>query len=209
MSAHYLVDLFANPFANASILDVRNPPTGQSLSNGVLVVRVPDGVRVQRPVDYTDLVTQKYAGLLGFYAGFTRIAFDDLIDVLSVNTATSSKVLLGDRSSIALYPAGVLETVSTPLSGAAATQAILLWETYEYTDADDKNDRFQRTYSEVPSDPSNITCQVSFNGGLTFNAITDGATLNIPLLDQGTNLVVRFTNASLSKLFLGSWALIY
>jgi hypothetical protein len=213
MSAHYLIDLYGNPLGSARILDVRNPSNDQSLSNGSFVVRVPDGVQVVNPTDLTDLLTKKYVGLLAFYTGFTRISFDDLTDASGVNTApgTSSALTTGLRGSVGLYPtAGArVQSVVTPLTPAQPTVCVVTFETFRYTSTDDKNDRYQRTYEEIASSPSSITCSVSFNGGATFLPTTEGAVLNIPLADQGTNFVIRLTNVSGQRLFLGSWAVIY
>src|SRR5574338_231782 len=195
--------------STSKVIDTRVPPNDQSLMNGTFVVRVPDGVPVTQPANLSDLTTQKYAGLLSFYAGFTRISYDDLLDPSGVATGPSTKILLGERATIALLPGGILESVVVPLTGGAPTVALTTWETFQVTSTDDKNDRFQRTYVEVPSSPSNITCSVSFNGGGSFNATTDASVLNIPLADQGTNYVIRLTNASAGKLFIGSWAVIY
>jgi hypothetical protein len=211
MGVHYLVDLYGNPVSTAKVIDVRTPSNGQSLLNGTFLVRVPDGVQVQKPTDLTDLLTKKYAGLLSFYAGFTRIAFDDLLDATSIDTvaATTAGALLGERSSIALLPAGAFQTVTIPLTPGTPTVAVVTWETFQVTDSDSKTDRFQRTYAEVSSTPMNVTCSVSFNGGATFNSTLDGAILNIPLSGQGTSFVLRLTNASANRLGIGSWAVIY
>lgn len=213
MSAHYLVDLFENPLANARILDVRNPSNDQSLSNGSFIVRVPDGVQVVSPTDLTDLLTKKYAGLLAFYTGFTRITFDDLTDAMGVNMAPGASAFLtsGLRGSVGLYPtAGArVQSVVTPLIPAQPTVCVVTFEVFRYTATDDKADRFQRTYEEVAAIPLNVTCSVSFNGGATFLPTTDGAVLNMLIGDQGTSFIIRLTNVSAQRLFVGSWAVIY
>lgn len=209
MGNHYLVDLYGNPLGSSKVIDTRTALNGQSFMNGTFVVRVPDGVSVTRPANLTDLTTQKYAGLLAFYAGFTKITFDDLLDASAISVGSSSKIFMGDRASIALLPGGILQSVVVPLTGGAPTVALTTWETFQVTATDVKTDRFQRTYVEVPSTPSNVTCSVSFDGGATFNSTTDASVLNIPIPDQGTNYVIRLTNASANKLFIGSWAVIY
>jgi hypothetical protein len=212
MSLHYLVDLFANPLSSAKIIDVNTvqPASPSTLVNGALLIRVPDGVAVQKPVDYTDLVTQKHLGLLAFYAGFPNITFDDLQDALHVNPAAAgTKGTFGARNSISVYPGGILTSTVIPLTGPAPNQAVITWETYEDDDSDALSDRFTRVYTEVASTPSNITCQVSFNGGATFNSTTDGSVISIPPADQGTNFVIKFTNAFTSRLSIGSWAVLY
>lgn len=212
MSTHYLVDLYGNPMSTASIIDVREPTNLQTITNGTFVIRVPDGAQIQRPTptNLSALITAKFAGLLAFYAGFTRITFDDLIDPSGIDTsAPSTAGTFGQRGSIQLYPGGVLTSVVTPLTGGAPAQVVITWETFTLTSSDPKTDRFQRTYTEIPSSPSNVTCQVSFNGGVTFTAAMDGAVLNIPVPAQGTNFVIKLTNTSTGRLGIGSWAVIY
>lgn len=209
MGTHYLVDLYGNPVSSSSIIDVREPPNGQSITNGTFVIRVPDGAAVQKPANFADLITKKYAGLLGFYAGFTRITFDDLIDASAIDAVNSSKIAVGERMCISLFPGGTLQSVVVPLTPGAPAQVLLTWETFQFTSTDLKTDRYERTYAEVPSTPLNITCSVSFNGGVNYNTTTDGAVLNIPGGQQGTNFIIRLTNASANRLYLGSWAVIY
>jgi len=210
MSTHYLVDLYGNPLNTSSIIDVREPTNLQTITNGTFIIRVPDGASVQKPANLGDLITKKFAGLLAFYAGFTRITFDDLIDPSGIDTsAVGTLGTFGQRGSIQLYPGGVLTSVVTPLSGGTPAQVVVTWESFTLTSSDPKTDRFQRTYTEVPSSPSNVTCQVSFNGGGTFHTAVDGAVLNIPIPDQGTNFVIKLTNTSTGRLGIGSWAVIY
>lgn len=206
MSAHYLIDLFANPVSGARVIDVRNPPNLQSVINGSFIIRVPNGVQVVRPAGVTDLITQKYQGLLAANAGFTHITFDDLLDATHLSGGTGT--VFGQRGTIALLPSGTTSSVSTPLA-STPTQAFLTWEVFSVSDTDPYNDRFQRTYTEQPAIPSNIAVQVSFNNGSTYNAVNDSAVLNIPLASQGSNFIIQFTNASTGRLFIGSWAVVY
>jgi hypothetical protein len=207
--AHYLVDLHNAILANSALIDVRDPTNFQSLTNGCFVVRVPDGVQVVRPSSFSNLITQKYTGLLAFYAGFTRITFDDLVNASGIDAANSSGITLGERGSISLFPGGVLQSNVIGLTPGAPPAVIVTWETFQYTASDAKTDRYQRTYAEVASSPLNITCSVSCDGGVTFNSALDGGVTNIPGLGQGTNFIIRLTNASANRLWLGSWAVIY
>ncbi len=207
MATHYLLDAFTTPITSSRIIDVREPSNGQSVINGTFVVRIPDGVSVQKPTSFSDLITKKYAGLLAFYT-FTHVTFDDLVDSTGANTGSSIKSQFGSRSSIAVFPSGTFQSTTAVLASTPA-EAIITWETYSLTDSDDKSSRETRTYTEVPSSPSNITCQVSFDGGVTYNATTDGAVLTIPGASQGPNFIIKLTNASTGKLYLGSWAVIY
>lgn len=212
MTAHYLVDLFNPTVGNSELIDVRNPPDGESLINGSFIVRVPGGVSVKNPTDLTDLITKKYTGLLAFYAGFTDIIFDDQLDATGVNAANSVGVLLGGRLTNGLREPGanptLLESVPVALGGSP-TQALITWECFELQDSDVAGARFERTYVEVSAGA--YTCEVSFDNGVNFNSTMDGAVLSIPVPEQGSDFIIRFVNVSgtPAKTFIGSWAVIF
>jgi hypothetical protein len=211
MSTHYLVDIFGNPISACGINDVRLATNGETEAGGSFIVRVGEGIPVRDPTDLGDLLTKKYQGILGIYAGLsTRITYDDLLDAASINTAavgTGGK--FGDRGTVALYPGGLMESTVVALTGAAPAQATVTWEAFEWVDTDSSTGRFQRTYKEATTDLV-TTCEVSFNNGLNFYATTDGGFLNIPPPHQGTNFVIRITNSTPDTVIgLGSWAVIY
>lgn len=211
MGTHYLVDLHDNPIATARINDVNVPLDGRSLCNGSFVVRVPPGVSVQDPANLADLKTKKYAGLLVWYAGFTTLDYDDLLDAVSVDmTDPQTAGKFGERATIGLNPGARLTSAVVPLSGAAPTQAVVTWETFEYEDVDSSSSRLLRSYHELDPDPV-TSCEVSFDGGLNFIAVTDGdgGVVNIPLGMMGTNFIIRITNTSSQVVMIGSWAVIY
>jgi hypothetical protein len=213
MSQHYLIDLFANPITTARILDMQDPANDQTLLNGCFIIRVPENVQVVNPVSVTDLLNQKYQGLLASNAGFANITFDDLLDASHVDP-TSGPGLFGQRSLISIEPGGVFSTVinagaGTPLTGSAPSAAMVTWEVFTVSDTDPAAGRFQRTYTEVASSPSVATCQVSFNGGANYVPTTDSTILNILMADQGTAFILQLTNVTSGRLFIGSWAVIY
>lgn len=117
MATHYLVDLHANPLSTAKFLDIRAPLNGESVVSGSFVVQVPEGITVTNPTTLAELLDQKYQGILAFFAGFTRITFDDMLDASSIDT-TASVGTFGKRQQIAIAPAGgVLRSVVVPLTG--------------------------------------------------------------------------------------------
>lgn len=209
MSQHYLIDLFGNPVSTARIIDVRDPTNLQTMMNGSFIIRVPSGVQVVNPVNVTDLLTQKYQGLLAENAGMTRVTFDDLLDGSHLDPTASQLGFFGQRGTISLSAGGLLQSVSTPLTGSAPTQALVTWEVFSVSDSDPSTDRLQRTYTELASTPSQLTCSVSFDGGVTFNTTTDSTILNIPLTSQGTSFIIRLTNVTSGRLYIGSWAIVY
>lgn len=213
MGQHYLIDLFGNPVATARIIDVQDPTTGTTLLNGSFIIRVPGGIQVINPANVTDLLNQKYQNLLANNPTFTRITFDDLLDATHVDP-TSGPGIFGQRGTISIAPGGTFVSIinggaGTPLTGATPLQALVTWEVFSVTDADPSTGLLQRTYNELTSDPSNLTCDVSFNGGITFNATTDSSVILIDVPDQGNAFIVKYTNVTQGRLYLGSWALVY
>jgi hypothetical protein len=206
MSTHYFVD----PFSSAhSIIDVRQAPLGESVTTGSLVIRVPDGVAIHgHPSDLSELLDAKAAGILGSFVGFTAIASDDCLDGSAISSETSSNLIYpGGLASVCILGLGILTTQNQAL-GFTPSQCAVVWETFTFVNDDDKTGRFSRTYQETPPDDS-ITCDISFNAGVTFNTTTSGAPLNIPLADRGTTAILRFTNTNSDRVYFGGWSLVY
>lgn len=210
MSTLYLVDFFATPLATAKIIDVRQALTAPLSGN--FVVRVPDFISVQNPIDVSDLITKKYLGLLAFYAGYANVAYDDLFDLLDVDTGAAQVAgSFGERNLVTIYPGARFQTQPVTLAGPAPSQAFITWETYSVSVSDPAEDRVVPSYVEEPSSTTTFTCDVSFNNGANFYAATDGGLVNIPPLGQGTQFILRLTNATSPprSLRVGSWAVIY
>ena len=209
MSTHYLVDLFGNPLTSARILDVRSPPSGQSPVQGTLVIRVPDTIQVQNPTNLGDLIAKKHQGLLASYAGFAHMAYDDLLDLTGLDLAASGTGgTFGGRGVVLVAPGALVQTQAAPLTGTPS-QSVVMWENFTYTDSDPATGTLVRTYGEVAPSPSVMTCQVSYNGGVSFQSVLSGAVNNIALPDQGSSLILRWTNQTAGKVGLGSWAVVY
>lgn len=221
MSTHYLIDQFGNPIANSGILDIIQTSTGTSPLAGNFVVRVPDGLSVQRPTDLNDLLTKKYAALLAYYTNFTNIAYDDLLDASGVQAFPNGhfKVTMGDRSSLRLNEGPVpgpfsWVTVSNPGNIAVPlaivpAQVIITWETFAVLQSDPKTGAVERTYQEVSADPANTLVWVTFNNGATWIPAFDGAIMNIAPVDQGNQFMFYIENQSAGPIHVGSWALLY
>lgn len=211
MSTLYLVDQFAFPFATTKIIDAMEGTIAPM--NGVVVVRVPDYVSVQNPTGAFDLITKKHAGMLAYYAGYANIHYDDLMDLGDVNlTAPNVRGAFGERNQITIFPGSKFVSQMVPLVGPAPPQAIITWETYEAGALDPATGRTQTGYIEHPSVPSNFTCEVSFDNGGHFYPTTDGGLLDIPLIGQGLQFIIRLTNTTSGPsrlLRVGSWAVIY
>ena len=210
MSTHYAIDVFGNPVSGAAILDIIETPTGTSPLAGNFVVRVPDGLSVQKPTNLGDLITKKYSAYLAFYPIFTRVAYDDLLNPLDIDLSISHAYgMFGERGNIRINAAGHLQSLLVGLSGGAPTQALITWETHTITQTDLESTTVARTYTEVPSDAAHVTCQVSFDNGATWLTCLDGQVLWIPPVNRGTNFKIRLTNVYTTPLNISSWALVY
>jgi hypothetical protein len=95
---------------------------------------------------------------------------------------------------------------------AGPSQAVLVYEVFDYVDVDDKSAPYTRSYRQLTPDVE-LDAEVSFNNGATWVAASNRVMLNIPLLARGNQLVVRFTRTSdidvRGRLYVGSWAVVY
>jgi len=210
MSTHYLIDAHTSPISGSDINEARYNVT-QSPLMGNFVVRLSDSMTLpQEPSSLTSLLSAKYQAVLAYYATYLHIAFEDFTDTPSVDMTNSTNVISGDRGTTRVNGgtvAGVLRTTTTAL-GLTPDQVIVTWEAFRVVSTDVKTDRLTRIYDELPS--IDLTAEISMNNGATWTTVTDGAPTNIAVPDQGTNLVLRFTNAALSEnIHLGSWAVLY
>ena len=208
LSQLFLCDRHASSIAAAGIFDVQESTT--PLLNGRFVVSVPDGVPITgnpTVVGNTStagsLIYERAAGYLVMFAPFTVCVTDDLLDTSDVDLTNSRGGNFGARGCMVLEPGGVFQSQATAL-GSSPSQAILTWVTYNYVELDASNALYSRQYNELPSVSANVTCQVSFNGGSNYQATTDSTIIDIT--NPGSSLIVRLTNASTSRLSIGTWA---
>lgn len=217
MSTHYLIDAHTTPMANSEINDIRfSPVNDTSPVNGNFIVRVDDGLDV-RPEDVTgltNLLAQKYAELLVSFPGFSNIVYDDMLDATGVDMANSVGLLTGERGVIALGPTQVFGApepelrTATVVLGGSPTECVVTWEVFSISRADPRDGRMVRSY--VEESPADVLCNVSFNNWASTNAVTDGTLLNIPIPDQGTQLVLGFVpSGAITRRYFGSWAVTY
>lgn len=214
MSTHYLMDLHSSVIGASRPLDVQEQGANPTLLNGGFVIRVPDYISVQNPIDASDLTSKKSLGLLAYYAGFTYVTYDGLLDTADVDfTEPTLKGKFGERNNICLPPVGAappgrFQSTVAVLSGPAPSQVIVTWEVYRVVLADPALDRALLTYVEEPA--SSLTCEVTFDNWVNDYTATDGAVLNVPPIGQGTNFSIRLSNPSTTDhLYVGSWAVIY
>jgi hypothetical protein len=202
MSIHYLIDPFTT---NGDIIDVHTSESGQTEATGATVIRVPDGVAIHNnPTDLSGLLTSKYDGLLASYAGFTQIVANSCMNS-GVASSKNAQISSGFVHH-AMFPNGTISTTAVVLP-SAPTQVVAVWEAYEFTESNDKTGRYQRFY--VESDPNDFFVQVTFDGGLNYYSVAEGAVFNVPLAGQGTNFNFQFGMNPATKRYLGSWSIIF
>lgn len=208
MSILYLIDSQTNPVTDSKILEVGFNSNTIDQTGG-FVIRVADELDFNPDSidDVTDLIDDKFSALLAFYPGFGNIVFDDLLDAAGIDTTTAVGCRIGGRGTLIITNSGQVDTVAVALGGSP-TQAIVTWEAFQFSSgsSNDKAGRARLEYSEAV--PADLTVEASFNNGSTFNTVVDGGLFNIPAPDQGSNLILRFSNPGDGR-GLGSWAVIY
>ena len=213
MSMLYLFDGHTNVLVNSGMTDTLYSHGSPQLINGSFVVSVPSGVRLPGngpPKTLTDLLTQKYQGLLALYPGYTSIVYDDLTDATGFTIGSQTNVTLGARGHISVLNNGIALTNMHAL-GLSPADCIVTWEVFTLSQTDPADltggNRYQRYYTEGLA--SSLTAEVSFDNGANYTTVTDGALTSIAPGVQGNQLILRFTNSSGSRKWLGSWAVIY
>lgn len=204
----YFFEGHNNVLANSGIDDTIQATDPVNI-DGSFVVRVPNGVQLEDdpPATLADLVTQKHQGLLALYPGFANIVYDDCTDASGFTLASQTGVTLGSRGTISILGVGTAETDMVTLA-ATPNDCIVYWEVFNIVESNPAmNGRFTRSYDEV--DPTDFTVRVSFDNGANFSVVTEGTLFTISPPIQGNQLIVQFINASGSRRWLGSWAVIY
>jgi len=205
MSTHYLIDRF-----NDEINAVRsNPVDGETELGGNYIIQLPTGLSIVAPTSLADLLTKKYAAILGAYAGFVNIVSDDLLDDTGIDIPSSGNIITGFKGAISLpLNTDRMYTNMVPLA-STPTQALATWELFEFVDTDPKDAIHTRIFKEVPS--SQAGCLVSFNNGGSYTAASDGVLFPIAGADQGNQLIFRLTSTASPdrRLYIGSWSVLY
>ncbi len=213
MSTLYIFDAHTNPISGSDLNEVRYNANSAPLT-GHFVVRAPtDMPLAAEQQNLANLLTEKYAAVLAYFSTFANIVYEDFTTTPGVDTANSPGSSVGVRCTTKLGRrvsgvGGVLQTNMTVLGGAPSVVSVT-WEAFQVGTTNPVNGRLTQQFQELAS--SNLTVEVSFNNGATWTAVTDRAIQNIAVPDQGTDLVLRFTNASspMSPVWLGSWAVLF
>lgn len=216
MGTLYLVDSHTPVLLDSEINDTIPVESGQTQAiNGSFPVNVPFGVPIDgTPTNLTDLLSQKFAGLLAAYPGYTSIDYDEGIDDSGWDTSTAIGVTIGKRGATCIRRGFSSVIISnTVVLGWVPAGAILTWEAFSISGPivdDAKDGILTRSYEEV--DSSEIDAYASFDGGTSWvSSIADGVYFSIPAWQQGSNFKIRFNYSSgaAERLWIGSWAVIY
>jgi len=216
MSTHYLFDAHTAPIGDSKLREVSFQAGTAAVINitGAFPVQVDDHVQLDNSIlTLSDVLTEKYAGLLATYPGFTRITFDDLLDAANVDTSgpsSTTNMQTGERYAMNLAPGGVLQSTAVALTGPDPTEAIVVWETFinDGTSHTTRDERGRVLYEQ--KNDTGATASVSFDGGANFNSVTSGGLLSIPLAQRGLSFIIRLTNAlGFETVYPASWAVIY
>jgi hypothetical protein len=199
--------------ANSRIVDVvmTGSSTEELRVDGLTPIKIPDGVRVVNPTSLSDILTQKYAGILAMYPGFGNIIYDDLLDPSGLEAPDVSQALQkrGSRSTIGGRVQTLLSDPNLDVSPTVLSQCIVIYETYTIKYLDPKDGRFERYYIE--GSETQHTIEVSSNEGVDFTESTSGALVEFPQGQQGSVVQLRFPASFVGNrlLHVGSWALVY
>lgn len=218
MSKHYLLDIHQTDPTHGTIKGVEIPVSGHTYIDGTYVVSVPDDVDIPSSVTYAGaLLTAKYAGMLANSGIFTHIVYDDMLDPNGINMAASACITTGMRNVCGLYPASFWATPGYPTPtmqmnmvtlATTPSEAMVYWEAFSYDEWDITTKAYHRRYGiELETV---FSCEVSFNNGASWIPTTHGTLLNIPPVDQGNQMIIRFTAGwGQTRYYLGSWAVLY
>lgn len=210
MGTLFLIDSNTPVLLNSEINDTIPLEAGDTqVLNGSFGLTIPFGVPVDGvPENLSDLLTQKFTGLLAYYPGFTDITYDEGIDASGWDPVGSGGVFMGDRGTTSMSDSGSLRSNAAALTSTPSS-AIVLWDLFEVLFDDPKDGIKTRIFREV--DPSNVSVDVSFNGGGTWiTGITEGVQLSIPIGSQGSSFMIQINNDTYGdRLWVGSWAVIY
>lgn len=212
MSTLFIIDGHTNPIANSDINEVRYNTTQAPLT-GNFIVRVPNDMALaENPSNLSGLLAAKYAACLTFFSTFANIVFEDFTDTPGIDNPNSPGTFEGIRCTTRVGPriggsGGILRTDTAVLGGPPSIVAVT-WEVFQVATTNPPTGRLTQQFSEAPS--SNFTAEISFNNGGSWTAVTDRSITNIAGGDQGTNMVLRFTNSSaVNAQWLGSWAVLF
>jgi hypothetical protein len=175
--------------------------------NGMFVVDVPDGVQIEAPVDYADLISQKLDGIVGLYSDFTDYVYDEFNNDGAIDYAPAA----GDfRGQVAKYEikipgsGGRIYTTDRVLS-YAPSQILVYWSVHRLTRS--TNDLNGKDITFTADDESDINVAVSFDGGASYTNVS-WATVETPA-SPTTNIRLRFSRAGAGDRYLGYYVVLY
>lgn len=210
MSTLYLIDAHNPVGANAHVDGIVVDPDSNGVPiNGSYVVSIPDFVSIGKVSTVSELESAKEAALLATYPGFSNILFQSNSTAPSLSAHFGE---VGDRMTTTIrapfVPYFAISQSTVIALASSPTQAVFLWDVFEIVESIEGN-RVVRKYFERPK--SDLTANLSFNGGADFQTVTYGEIFTIPFADQGNQFQVGFFHdlAVGEGRWIEGWALIY
>lgn len=220
MSTYYLFDMHVpgtsvgTGLENSKLVDVvqTDADTAEFRCDGLVPIKVPEGVRVVNPANLQDVLDQKYLSIFSKFAGFQYYLTDNLLDASIINlTSPPAPQFMKKAGSRATIGGNVrTNAFAAPIT---VTQCIVVYETFTWRYVDTRDGRFERYYVEEPD--TLRPARVSVNGGTNFTSTVSGGLVEFPALEQGTSIVLEFLSTNPSDLFqdgrlvhIGSFAVI-
>jgi hypothetical protein len=213
MSTLYIFDAHTNPISGSDLNEVRYNAISAPMT-GHFIVRVPaDMPLAAEQQTLANVLSEKYNATLAYFSTFADIVYEDFTQTPGVDSANSPGTTVGIRCTTKIGRriggvGGVLQTNMTVLGGAPSVISVT-WEAFRVVNTNPVDGRLTQEFQEAS--PGDLTVEASFNNGATWTSVTDRAIQNIAGPDQGTDLVLRFTNATGPSVpvWLGSWAVLF
>ena len=204
MNTHYSFGYSDDKLVYAS------PSTGTTRCSGTYVIRVPSSYEINPTSDTAVLVAADKSAIMLQKSSFPNIVHDELLDTSKLDLSSKSGAHLGAKKSTCLLPDfgyfNFLKTLSFPLP-APPTLMSIKWETFEYSNVDDKTLPYKRSYVEASS--ADISAEIEL-GDMVYYAVTNGGVFSVPLGPPGTTFSLKFSNNTPTRrIYLGAWSVFY
>ena len=166
---------------------------------------VPIDEEINPPLNAMELAQQNYEGLLAFNPQYAYTTYDDLSSETSWNiSALNTRGAVGDGNTWLASTTGLLQTQSV-IAGTAFDRGKMFWSVYEMSITD--SGPLQRNLHFNPLMPDAIQVSISNDGGTSFVATPYG--VEFILGGLGNQIVVRFENPNVGRVYLGHFGLVY
>lgn len=195
----YVLSKFDESIQAQGLTDVSFP------INGSFVLETPDGVQIVDPTSYADLKAQKIAGIQGLLSNFTDYVYDEFDSDAYIDYTTTDLWADVGKYAVKLNSGGGRITTTSYTLSYAPSQISIFWSVHTLSRT--LNSLKGQDVGYTPQSASDIVCEVSFDGGATYEIATYGSVLTpaIPTV----NMILRFTRSAASDRYIGYYAVLY